>query len=129
MKKVAGKLRLDLAQFRELEAFAQFGSDLDEATRKQIERGKRTVEILKQDQYAPMSVENQVAILYALSNGFLDDVSVEEIKKWENDFHKFMQTQQKEFLQELAEKKELTEEIVKKLEKAIKEFKEIYQKA
>jgi len=126
MKKVAGKLRLDLAQFRELEAFAQFGSDLDEATRKQIERGKRTVEILKQGQYEPMPVENQTAILYALSNGFLDDVAVEKIRSWENDFQKFMNTQQKEFMQELGKKKELTEEIVKKLEKAIKEFKEIY---
>jgi F-type H+-transporting ATPase subunit alpha len=127
MKKVAGKLRLDLAQFRELEAFAQFGSDLDEATRKQIERGKRTVEILKQDQYEPMPVENQIAILYALSNGFLDDVVVEKIKNWENDFHKYMNVQQKEFMQELGRKKELTEEIVKKLEEAVGSFKEIYQ--
>jgi F-type H+-transporting ATPase subunit alpha len=126
MKKVAGKLRLDLAQFRELEAFAQFGSDLDEATRKQIERGKRTVEILKQGQYEPMPVENQTAILYALSSGFLDDVAVEKIRDWECDFHKFMNTQQKEVMQELRKKKELTEEIVKKLEKAIKEFKETY---
>ncbi len=127
MKKVAGKLRLDLAQFRELEAFAQFGSDLDEATRKQIERGKRTVEILKQDQYEPMPVENQIAVLYALSNGFLDDVIVEKVKNWENDFHKYMNTQQKDFMQELGKKKELTEEIVKKLEKIITEFKETYQ--
>jgi len=78
MKKVAGKLKLDMAQFRELEAFAQFGSDLDEKTRFQIERGKRTVEVLKQDQYQPMLVENQVAILYALTQGFLDDVEVEK---------------------------------------------------
>ncbi|MCX6763110.1 MAG: F0F1 ATP synthase subunit alpha, partial [Candidatus Moranbacteria bacterium] len=74
MKKVAGKLRLDLAQYRELEAFAQFGSDLDEKTRQQIERGKRTVEVLKQGQYEPMEMENQVAVIYALTNGFLDDV-------------------------------------------------------
>ena len=127
MKKVAGKLRLDLAQYRELEAFAQFGSDLDEATRKQIERGKRTVEILKQDQYAPMSVENQIAILYALTNGFVDNVEVEKVRKWEADFHKYMNTQQKKFMQELSEKKELTEEIVKKLEGIIKEFKETNQ--
>jgi F-type H+-transporting ATPase subunit alpha len=127
MKKVAGKLRLDLAQYRELEAFAQFGSDLDEATRKQIERGKRTVEILKQGQYEPMSVENQVAILYALTNGFVDEVAVEKVRKWEADFHKYLNTQQKKFMQELSGKKELTEEIVGKLEKAIKEFKESYQ--
>jgi F-type H+-transporting ATPase subunit alpha len=127
MKKVAGKLRLDLAQYRELEAFAQFGSDLDEATRKQIERGKRTVEILKQDQYEPMSVENQIAVLFALTNGFLDEVAVEKVRKWEADFHKYLNTQQKEFMRELSEKKELTEKIVKKLEEIIKEFIETYQ--
>jgi F-type H+-transporting ATPase subunit alpha len=124
MKKVAGKLRLDLAQFRELEAFAQFGSDLDEKTRAQIERGKRTVEILKQGQYEPMPVENQVAILYALTNGFLDDVPVEKIRDFEKEFHKFLHSSGKEVLKLIAEKKELTEEVVKKLEKVIKEFKE-----
>jgi F-type H+/Na+-transporting ATPase subunit alpha len=123
MKKVAGKLRLDLAQFRELEAFAQFGSDLDEKTRTQIERGKRTVEILKQGQYEPMPVENQVAILYALTNGFLDDVPVEKIGEFEKEFHKFMQSSGKEVLKMIVEKKELTEDVVKKIEKAIKEFK------
>jgi F-type H+-transporting ATPase subunit alpha len=127
MKKVAGKLRLDLAQFRELEAFAQFGSDLDENTRRQIERGRRTVEILKQDQYAPMKMENQVAILYALINGFLDDVEVSKIKIWEADFQKYLNSSAKEVLNLIAEKKELTEDVVKKLEKAIKEFKEVYQ--
>ncbi|MDX9913420.1 MAG: F0F1 ATP synthase subunit alpha [Candidatus Moranbacteria bacterium] len=123
MKKVAGKLRLDLAQFRELEAFAQFGSDLDEKTRAQIERGKRTVEILKQDQYAPMLVENQVSIIYALINGFLDDVEVEKISEWEADFHKFMKSSKKEVLEKIATQKELTEEIVADLTKAIEEFK------
>ncbi|MDP1833588.1 MAG: F0F1 ATP synthase subunit alpha [Candidatus Moranbacteria bacterium] len=127
MKKVAGKLRLDLAQFRELEAFAQFGSDLDENTRRQIERGRRTVEILKQDQYEPMAMQNQVAILYALTNGFLDDVAVEKVKFWENDFHKYLKSNSKEMLEMIAEKKELNEEVVAALEKAIKEFKEIYQ--
>ena len=125
MKKVAGKLRLDLAQYRELEAFAQFGSDLDEKTRQQIERGKRTVEVLKQGQYEPMAMENQVAIIYALTNGFLDDVPVEKMKEWENDFHKFMKNQA--VLKEIADKKELTDDIVAKLEKSIKEFKETYQ--
>ncbi len=127
MKKVAGKLRLDLAQFRELEAFAQFGSDLDEKTRAQIERGKRTVEVLKQDQYSPMPVENQVAILYALTNGFLDDVAVEKIKAWENDFHKFMKTEGKEALGLIAKEKELSDSVIQKLEAAIKSFKDIYQ--
>ena len=127
MKKVAGKLRLDLAQFRELEAFALFGSDLDENTRKQIERGRKTVEILKQGQYELMPVENQVAVLYALTAGFLDYVAAEKVKEWENDFHKYLKSSAQEVLKLIADKKELTEEVVAKLEKAIKEFKEIYQ--
>lgn len=127
MKKVAGKLRLDVAQFRELEAFAQFGSDLDEKTRQQIERGRRTIEILKQGQYEPMSVENQVAIIYAVTNGFLDEVEVEKVQSWERDFHKYLESSQKEVLKLIADKKELSEEVVEKLEKAIREFKEVYQ--
>lgn len=123
MKKVAGKLRLDLAQFRELEAFAQFGSDLDENTRKQIERGRRTVEILKQDQYEPMPMEQQVAILYALTNGFVDDVIVEKVRDWEIDFLKYMRSGGKETLEMIKEKKELSDEVVAALEKDIKEFK------
>ena len=83
MKQVAGPLRLDLAQYRELEAFAQFGSDLDAATQRQLDRGARLVEILKQPQYAPMPVEQQVVIIYAVTNGFLDDVPVEQMRKWE----------------------------------------------
>jgi F-type H+/Na+-transporting ATPase subunit alpha len=127
MKKVAGKLRLDVAQFRELEAFAQFGSDLDEKTRVQIERGKRTVEVLKQDQYDPLPVENQVAIIYAVTNGFLDDVAVEKVGVWEKDFHKYLKSSQKETLDMIADKKELSDEMIAMLEKAIKEFKEVYQ--
>ena len=127
MKKVAGKLRLDLAQFRELEAFAQFGSDLDENTRRQIERGRRTVEILKQDQYEPMPMEQQVAVLYALTNGFIDDVAQEKVKAWENDFQKYMKSGGKAALELIKEKKELSDEVVASLEKAIKEFKEVYQ--
>ncbi|EKE19693.1 MAG: hypothetical protein ACD_8C00124G0042 [uncultured bacterium] len=128
MKKVAGKMRLELAQFRELEAFAQFGSDLDEKTRNQIERGRRSVEVLKQGQYEPMAVEHQVSILYALVNGFLDDVEVVEIRNWEADFHKYLDSQAKETLSLIADKKELSDEVVASIEKAIKEFKEIYQK-
>ena len=127
MKKVAGKLRLDLAQFRELEAFAQFGSDLDEKTKAQIERGLRTIEIVKQGQYEPMAVEHQVAILYALTNGFLDDVAVEKVKEWENGFHKYLDAQAKNLIKLIEDKKELTEEVINALEKTIKEFKEIYQ--
>mgnify|MGYP001600448281 CR=1 FL=1 len=127
MKKVAGKIRLDLAQFRELEAFAQFGSDLDEKTRQQIERGRRTVEVLKQGQYEPMSMENQVAVLYALTQGFMDDVVVEKISVWEADFHKYLKSSAKDVLKLIADKKELTDEVIAKLEKAIKDFKEVYQ--
>lgn len=127
MKKVSGKLRLDLAQFRELEAFAQFGSDLDEKTRNQIERGQRTVEVLKQGQYDPMLMENQVSILYALTQGFLDDVDKENIIDWERNFHKYMKSSQKDVLDAIATQKELTDEIVEKLERAIEEFKDIYQ--
>lgn len=128
MKKVAGTLKLDLAQFRELEAFAQFGSDLDEKTRAQIERGRRTVEILKQGQYEPMSVEHQVAILYALTKGFLDDVAVEEIRNWEADFHKYLDSQAKEVITLITQKKELSDDVIGRLEKAIREFKDVYQK-
>lgn len=127
MKKVAGKLKLELAQFRELEAFAQFGSDLDEKTRIQIERGRRTMEVLKQGQYEPMAVEHQVAVLYALTNGFMDDVEIEKIKQWENDFHKYLDSQAKEVLTLITEQKALTDEVIAAMEKAIKEFKEIYQ--
>jgi F-type H+-transporting ATPase subunit alpha len=126
MKKVAGKLRLDLAQFRELEAFAQFGSDLDEATRKQIERGQRTVEVLKQDQYEPMPVAQQVAILFALTNGYLDDVAVEKVQNWGKEFHKYMKDMKADVLKMIADKKELTEEVEAALKKAIEEYKEVY---
>ncbi|NTV41029.1 MAG: F0F1 ATP synthase subunit alpha [Candidatus Moranbacteria bacterium] len=128
MKKVAGKLRLELAQFRELEAFAQFGSDLDEKTRAQIERGRRSVEVLKQGQYEPMAVEHQVAILYVLTNGFMDDVEVAEIRNWEKDFHKYLDSSAKEVITLIAEKKELSDEVVAALEKAIRDYKDIYAK-
>jgi F-type H+-transporting ATPase subunit alpha len=123
MKKVAGRIRLDLAQFRELEAFAQFGSDLDEKTRSQIERGRRTVEVLKQGQYAPMAVEHQVAIIYALVNGFLDDIAVEKIRDFEDGFHKFLDDQAGEVLKLIVEQKVLSDEVIALLEKAIGDYK------
>ena len=126
MKKVAGKLRLDLAQFRELEAFAQFGSDLDAHTRAQIERGRRTVEILKQDQYAPIPFEEQVVVLYALTNGFMDDVAVEKISEFEDEFRKYMRSQGKDVLQDIVTGKELTDDINGRLEKKIGDFKETF---
>jgi F-type H+-transporting ATPase subunit alpha len=90
MRSVAGRLRLDLAQYRELEAFAAFASDLDKATKAQLERGARIVEVLKQPQYQPMPVEQQVMIIYAVTNGYLDDVAVAEVREWERGFHEFM---------------------------------------
>ncbi|MEA3322889.1 MAG: F0F1 ATP synthase subunit alpha [Patescibacteria group bacterium] len=124
MKKVSGQLRLDLAQFRELEAFAQFGSDLDEQTRAQIERGQRTVELLKQDQYAPMLVEEQTVVLYALTKGFMDDVAIEDISNWEDEFRKYMRSQQKEILDVIVDTGEMNDETVEKLDVAIKDFKD-----
>ncbi|OGE83967.1 MAG: F0F1 ATP synthase subunit alpha [Candidatus Doudnabacteria bacterium RIFCSPHIGHO2_01_FULL_49_9] len=126
MKKVAGKLRLDLAQFRELASFAQFASDLDEGTRKQIERGKRITEILKQPQYEPMPVENQVAIIYAAVNGLLDDIPVEKLKDFETRFHKYLEINVKELLNTIRVKKELDGENEEKLKRYITEFKQSY---
>ena len=123
MKKVAGKLRLDLAQFRELEAFSQFASELDEATRNQIERGKRLVEILKQNQYKPMSMEDQVVIIYAGANGYLDKISIEKLKNWEEKFLEFHAL--KPILEEIKKQKEITPEIEEKLKNIINEYNKI----
>lgn len=122
IKKVAGNLRLDLAQYRELAAFAQFGSDLDESTRNQLERGKRLTEILKQDQYQPMAVEHQVAIIYAAVNGHLDNVPVENVKEFEATFHEYLKSES-DLMKSIAEKGEVTEEIEKKLATVIETFK------
>lgn len=126
IKKVAGKLRLDHAQYRELAAFAQFASDLDPQTRARLERGQRITEILKQDQYQPMPVENQVAIIYAATNGYLDNVPVEKVRDFEAKFHQFMNIQKKDVLKAIVEKKELTEDIEAKLKSAIEDFKKGY---
>lgn len=123
MKKVAGKLKLSLAQFRELEAFAQFGSDLDEETKKQIELGKRLTELLKQTQYSPLPVANQVVILYAANNGYLNDIAVENIKRFQNEFNDYLKTDSSKILSEIEEKKELDEKTEKKLIKVIETFK------
>ncbi|MEE8192518.1 MAG: F0F1 ATP synthase subunit alpha [Gemmatimonadales bacterium] len=122
MKKVAGRLRLEYAQYRELEAFAQFGSDLDAATQQQLARGQRIVEVLKQPQYQPMPVENQIAIIYAVTNGFLDDVEVRDVRRWESDFLQFMGVKHAGTLRELCTKT-LDDDLVADLERAIKEFK------
>ena len=125
MKKVAGRLRLDLAQFRELAAFAQFGTaDLDAATRRQLERGQRITEILKQAQYVPVSLEQQVSIIYAAINGFMDEVPVASVAEFETGFHKFMQTNHPEVVEKIAETKDLGDEAVEGLRKAIDEYKQ-----
>jgi F-type H+-transporting ATPase subunit alpha len=123
MKQVAGTLRLDLAQFRELEAFAQFGSDLDEKTRSLIERGRRAVEILKQPQYAPLPVEKEVAILYALTRGHLDDVKVEDLARFEKEFVTYFETSGKEAIDGIVKERALTPEVEELLKKHIGEFK------
>jgi F-type H+-transporting ATPase subunit alpha len=123
MKQVAGTLRLDLAQFRELAAFAQFGSDLDKSTMAQIERGKRMVEILKQDQYVPLPVEDQVMLLFAGSQGYLDDMPVEALKRLESEFISFMKDKKADLRNELKDKKAIDDSIKEKLIVAIEEFK------
>jgi F-type H+-transporting ATPase subunit alpha len=125
MRQVAGTLRLELAQFRELQAFAQFGAeDLDRATRDQLGRGRRITEILKQPQYSPMSLGQQVTILYAVTNGFLDDMPVDKVIPWEESFHRFMKISHPEIEQKINEDKEITPDTSEALEKAISEFKE-----
>lgn len=122
MKSVAGKLRLDLAQFRELQAFAQFSSDLDPETKAQIERGRRITEVLKQPPYSPVPVEEQVAILWAVTNGYLDNLAVEKVKEFEGEYLKQLRLTQKKLMSEIAEKKALDEKMTQNLEKITKEF-------
>src|SRR5690348_1555332 len=125
MKQVAGRLRLDLAQYRELEAFAQFGSDLDAATQRQLARGVRTVEVLKQPQYEPMPVEQQIMIIYAVTNGLLDDVDVKELRAWEKGFHEFMKAQHPEIGDEIRTKKAMSDDCQARLKKAIDQYKAV----
>lgn len=124
MKKVAGKLKLQLAQFRELEAFAQFGSDLDQATKTTLDLGRRMTEILKQPQYQPLVLEKQVTILYAVNNGYFNEIPVEKIAETEKQFHKYMEVQGKDILEAIRTTKELNEDTENKLKEAIKNFME-----
>jgi F-type H+-transporting ATPase subunit alpha len=125
MKQVAGRLRLELAQYRELAAFAQFGtSELDQATRTQLERGRRITEVLKQTQYGPMPVEKQVMILYAAINGHLDDVAVEQVGAFETNFHRFMEVNHREIGETIAREKDVSAETEEALKAAIGEFKQ-----
>ena len=123
MKSVAGTLRLDLAQFRELEAFAKFGSDLDKATLAQLTRGERMVEILKQNQYVPMNVEKQVAIIFAASKGHLDDLEINKVASFEADLFEYLDANSKNLLDEIVKKEKITDELEEKLESAIVNFK------
>ena len=123
-RRVAGRMRLDLAQYRELVTFAQFGTaDLDRATRQQLERGQRATEVLKQDQNVPLPAEQQVCILYALVNGYLDDVEIPKVRQFEEAFHGFMSSNQPEVLRSIADVKDLNDEIESSLKGAIEEFK------
>jgi F-type H+-transporting ATPase subunit alpha len=123
MKSVAGRLRLDLAQFRELEAFSAFASDLDAATRRQLDRGARTVEILKQGQYQPMRVEQQIMIIFAVTNGFVDDVPVANVREWERNLHEFMAKNYPQVGENLRTGKTLTKEIEADLRRGIEAYK------
>jgi F-type H+/Na+-transporting ATPase subunit alpha len=122
MRQVAGTLRLDLAQYRELAAFAQFGSDLDKSTQAQLNRGARLVEILKQPQYEPVPVERQVAIIYAGTNGYLDNIAVSEVRAFETELYKFIETRAPDLFRGLADKKQLDDQLKGALDRAVKEF-------
>jgi F-type H+-transporting ATPase subunit alpha len=123
MKQVAGTLRIDLAQFRELAAFAQFGSDLDKSTQSQLERGKRLTEILKQGQYQPMEVEKQVFIIWAVTNGLADDVAVEDLKRFEEEITAFIESSHPGVLNTMREKKSIDDDLKAAMKEAVEDFK------
>jgi F-type H+-transporting ATPase subunit alpha len=128
MKQVAGTLRLDLAQYRELAAFSQFGSELDKATQAQLARGQRLVQVLKQDQFVPMPVEKQVLVIFAGSNGYLDDVPVNDVGRFEHDLLAFAEAHSGSLLAKIATKKALDDEIRNELKQLLTEFKERFAK-
>jgi len=129
IKKLGGGVRLALAQYRELAAFAQFGSDLDKATLNQLNRGRRLVEVLKQPQYQPLAIEKQVIIIYAATNGFLDSVAVEQVRAYETDLYQFLDTRRAQLLSSLAEKKQIDDQIKTDLTQTLKEFGETFAAA
>lgn len=126
MKQVAGTLRLDLAQYRELAAFAQFGSDLDKATLAQLNRGQRMVELLKQDQYVPMLVENQILVIFAGTNGYVDEVPVNAVKKFEQELLRFMASKHQAVLDDIKSKKQIDDDLKTRIKSAIEEFKKSF---
>lgn len=127
MKQVSGSLKLELAQYRELAAFAQFGSDLDKDSKERIDKGQRLIEVLKQDQYKPMPVEEQVVILYAAVNNFLNDIAVEEVRRFEKEFLEHVRDHKAEVLKAILDKKDLNDEIKNMLNSAIEDFKKIFK--
>jgi F-type H+-transporting ATPase subunit alpha len=128
MKQVAGTLRLDLAQFRELQAFAQFGSDLDKATQAQLARGQRLTEVLKQPQYQPMDVEKQVLLIWAATNGYIDDIAVEDVRQFESNLLKFVESSHPGVLAAITDKKSITDEIKGDLKQLLDDFKDEWRK-
>ena len=128
MKQVAGRLRLDLAQYREMTAFAQFGTELDKATQAQLARGERMVEILKQDQFRPLSVEEQILTIYAGINGFLDHLPLSEIKRFEEGLYRFLDSHYQALKEELREKREIDEALRAQVDKALKEWLDSFSK-
>jgi F-type H+-transporting ATPase subunit alpha len=122
MRQVAGRLKGDMAQFRELAAFAQFGSDLDPATRRQLDRGQRLTEILKQTQYVPMPIEQQITVIFAATNGFADKVSVDRMREWEAAFRKFMETQHSQIGEEIRREKKMSDDLIARLRAACEDF-------
>jgi len=127
MKQVAGTLRLELAQYREMAAFAQFGSDLDQATQRQLNRGARLVELLKQGQYQPLSVEKQILIIYAGTNGFVDELPLAALKKYEQELNSFIESKHPDIFADILKKRELDSDLRAKMNKAMEEFKGIFK--
>ena len=127
MKQVAGRLRLELAQYREMAAFAQFGSDLDKATQMQLARGARLVEILKQNQYEPQPVEKQVVTVFAATNGFCDGYEVSSLGRYEDELAAFMRDKYGDLLDTLREKKTIDDDMKSKLSAALEEFRGVFQ--
>jgi F-type H+-transporting ATPase subunit alpha len=129
MRKVGGSLRLDMAQFRELEAFAQFGSELDKATQKQLDRGQRLVEVLKQPQYQPMTAEMEVMILFAGAYGYLDEWPADAVAEYEKQMLEFLETSHSDLMNEIKEKGDISDDLEEKLKKALDAFKDVFQPA
>jgi F-type H+-transporting ATPase subunit alpha len=126
MKAVAGRLRLDLAQYRELAAFAMFASDLDRSTQSMLARGQRMTEILKQDQYQPLPVEKQIVLIFAGTNGYLDGVPVADCRRYERELYSYLEARQSALLQAVAEKKDIKGELTDRLKAALQEFGEVF---